>query len=232
MPSHPSGIQNATFSQLLDHSDLSKGTFEQTFYYDTKYWKGPGSPIVQFAPQEVAASEYTALITNASVAGALAKELGAATVLMEHRYWGTSSPYQELTTENMKYLTLDNAILDCTYFANNVKLPFAPHGNNADSVPWVLIGGSYSGALTAWVEAKASGTFWAYLASSGVVEAISNFWQYFAQVQDGMPTNCSKDVSLVIDHMDSVLATGKSTVTSGSHTSVLTLSVRYCGTSK
>lgn len=203
-----SGIQNATFSQILDHSDPSKGTFEQTFYYDTQYWKGPGSPIVMFAPQEVAADTYTGLITNQSIAGVLAQEIGAATVLMEHRYWGSSSPYENLTTENMLYLTLNNSILDCTYFANNVKLPFVPYGNNADSVPWVLIGGSYSGALTAWVEAKAPGTFWAYLASSGVVEAISDFWQYFAQVQLGMPKNCSADVTLVIDHMDAVLSNG------------------------
>jgi hypothetical protein len=33
-------------------------------------------------------------------------------------------------------------------------------------------------------------------------------WQYFAPVQQGMPKNCSKDVSLVIDYIDNVLTTG------------------------
>ena len=106
-------------------------------------------------------------------------------------------------------MTLENAIADLTYFAKNVKLPFAEHFNsNADAVPWVLMGGSYSGALTAWVASVAPGTFWAYQASSAVVEAISNYWEYFVPVQEGMPKNCSKDVSLVIDHMDNVLMHG------------------------
>jgi hypothetical protein len=40
------------------------------------------------------------------------------------RYWGDSSPYLELTTENLQQLTLENSIADLTYFAKNVKLPF------------------------------------------------------------------------------------------------------------
>ena len=33
-------------------------------------------------------------------------------------------------------------------------------------------------------------------------------WQYFAPVQEGMAKNCSADVSLVVDHVDSVLTNG------------------------
>jgi hypothetical protein len=40
------------------------------------------------------------------------------------RYWGESSPYDDLTTENLQYLTLKNSIADLTYFAKNVDLPF------------------------------------------------------------------------------------------------------------
>lgn len=40
------------------------------------------------------------------------------------RYWGQSSPYIELNAETLQYLTLENAIADLTYFAENVKLPF------------------------------------------------------------------------------------------------------------
>ena len=139
----------------------------------------------------------------------LAQRVGAAAIVLEHRYWGTSTPFTELTTANMTYLTLDNSIHDLTYFANNVKLPFARHfSSNADAVPWVLMGGSYSGALTAWTESVAPGVYWAYHASSAVVEAISDFWGYFLPVQQGMPQNCSSDVSLVIDYMDNILMTG------------------------
>jgi hypothetical protein len=167
---------NGTFQQLLDHSDPSKGTFSQAFWWSTEYWHGPGSPVIFFTPGEVAAAGYTGYLTNRTITGVMAQELGAAAVIMEHRYWGSSSPFDSLTTENMKYLTLDNSIHDTTYFAKNVKFPFATNGSsNADSVPWVFSGGSYSGALAAWVESVDPGTFWAYHASSAVVETIYDF---------------------------------------------------------
>lgn len=35
----------ATFQQLLDHSNPSLGTFSQRYWYSTEKWKGPGSPV-------------------------------------------------------------------------------------------------------------------------------------------------------------------------------------------
>ena len=32
------------FTQLLDHDDPSKGTFQQKFWWNAEYWAGPGSP--------------------------------------------------------------------------------------------------------------------------------------------------------------------------------------------
>ena len=130
-------------------------------------------------------------------------------IFIKDRYWGQSSPYDTLTTKNMQHLTLKESIADFTRFARTVKLPFDPSGkSNSDKAPWVFSGGSYSGALAAWTEATEPGTFWAYHASSAPVEAVFDYWQYFAPVQQGMPKNCSKDVSLVIDYIDEVLTTG------------------------
>ncbi|KAK5107466.1 hypothetical protein LTR62_001264 [Meristemomyces frigidus] len=199
---------NTTFTQLLDHNNPSAGTFQQWFMYDTTYYKGPGSPIILFTPGEVNASAYTSYLTTSRTTGVLAEKVGAAVIVIEHRYWGMSSPYSELTTANMTYLTLDQAVHDFTYFAQHVQLPFAHYPSNAKDVPWVWMGGSYSGALSAWIESIAPGTFWAYYASSAPVEAISDYWGYFLPVQEGMPQNCSKDVNLVIDYMDNVLETG------------------------
>jgi len=73
-------------------------------------------------------------------------------------------------------LTLHQAILDFTYFAETVDLPFdTDHSSNAQNAPWVYSGGSYSGALSAWTESVAPSTFWAYHSSSAPVEAIEDF---------------------------------------------------------
>ncbi|EGP89515.1 serine carboxypeptidase [Zymoseptoria tritici IPO323] len=204
------GSLNATFAQLIDHSNPSLGTFEQFFFYDTTYWKGPGSPVILFTPGEVNATRYTSYLTTNRTTGVLAQEIGAATIVLEHRYWGVSSPFSDLTTANLRYLTLENSIKDLTYFARTVELPFASkrHPSNAKDVPWVTMGGSYSGALSAWTASVDPGTYWAYHASSAPVQAISDYWSYFLPVQQGMPKNCSQDVSLVIDHMDNILING------------------------
>lgn len=142
-PPEEKGYKNSTFEQLIDHNDPSLGTFSQFYYYSDEYWKGPGSPVILFTPGEINATGYYSYLTTNRTTGLLASEIGAAVFVMEHRYWGLSSPFPELTTENMKYLTLENALKDMTYFANNVKLPFAKHvPSNARDVPWVTMVGS------------------------------------------------------------------------------------------
>ena len=198
-----------TFQQLIDHDNPSLGTFSQQYWYNDEFYEGPGSPVVLFTPGEIAAAGYTKYLTNATITGAYAQAIGGAVVMIEHRYWGNSSPYSVMSTKNMQYLTLNNSISDLTYFAKTAKLPFDPSGSStADKAPWVLSGGSYSGALSAWTEATQPGTFWAYHASSAPVEAVYDMWTYFAPIQEGMPANCSKDIGLVVNYMDKVLTNG------------------------
>jgi hypothetical protein len=74
-----------------------------------------------------------------------------------------------------------------------------------------LSGGSYSGALTAWTASVAPGTFYAYTATSAVVQIIDDFYDYFSPVIEGIPKNCSTDLEGVINYIDNVLETGSAT---------------------
>lgn len=170
-----------SFEQLLDHNDPSKGTFSQRVWYNSEFWSGPGAPVVFFTPGEEEADEYTGYLTNETITGVFAQEIGGAVVMMEHRYWGESSPYSVLTSENLTYLTLEQSIKDTTYLARNIQLPFDTNGSSlAPHAPWVMAGGSYSGALTGWVEQIDPGTYWAYYATSAVVEVVFDFVSRFS----------------------------------------------------
>lgn len=46
----------------------------------------------------------------------LAKKFGAAVVSLEHRYYGKSSPFKSLTTENLKFLSSKQALFDLAVF--------------------------------------------------------------------------------------------------------------------
>ena len=211
-----------TFAQLIDHSNPRLGTFRQRYWYSTAYWKGPGSPIIMTNPGEQSGTGWNVTyLTNQRIVGYFAEQVGGATVILEHRYWGESSPYEDLTVANLTYLTVDNALRDMTYFAETFVPPFDTSGKSRPSkAPWVLTGGSYPGALAAWTASLASGhhsgghsgasPFWAYYATSGVVQALGDFWQYFAITQANTPQNCSRDLTATIAHVDGILQHGTS----------------------
>ncbi|KAI0126464.1 serine carboxypeptidase S28 [Xylariales sp. AK1849] len=202
-------VGNGTFTQPIDHNNTSLGSFPMSYYYNATNWKGPGSPIIIFTPGESAAAPYTGYLTERTLTGMFAKAVGGAVILIEHRYWGDSNPYPNQTTTHLQYLNLDQAIADFVNFAHNASLPFDTTGqSNAEQAPWVWVGGSYSGALSAWIEKMSPGTFWAYHATSGPVQAIYDFWEYYYPIQQGMPQNCSADYSAIIDHVDNVFVNG------------------------
>lgn len=202
-------LVTATFNQLIDHNNPGLGTFKQRYMVNDEFYAGPGSPIILNAPGEDAIDFYTGYTTNRTLPGEFAKRVSGAVVLLEHRYYGDSSPYDQLTTTNLQHLTLDNAIQDLVYFAENVRFDFDTSGTSTpNNAPWVLTGCSYSGALTAWVNAKVPGTFWAYHASSAVVQALEVLPQYFDVVAQAMPQNCSADLQRVVQYVDSVLQHG------------------------
>lgn len=52
----------------------------------------------------------------------LAKQFGAAIVCLEHRYYGESSPFEELTSDNLKYLSSKQALFDLAAFRNFIQV--------------------------------------------------------------------------------------------------------------
>ena len=121
--------------------------------------------------------------------------MNGAVITIEHRFFGESNPYPDLLPEHLTVHTISQAIEDLVYFAQNVKLAFP--GGDTDAIrphktPWVLVGGSYPGALVSWTMLKSviyfsfwsivfnvqtavrqPGVFWAGYSSSGVVQPIA-----------------------------------------------------------
>lgn len=94
---------------------------------------------------------YVGYLTNTTINGILAQQENGATIILEHRFFGLSNPKPDLSDESLKLHTIEQAIEDIDYFARNVKLPM-PGGDQVQpgKAPWIMIGGSYPGALTAY----------------------------------------------------------------------------------
>ena len=82
----------------------------------------------------------------------IAQALKGSTIVIEHRFFGESNPYNNLSVASLQVHTIAQAIEDLAYFAQNVVLP-QPDGDKVapGKAPWILIGGSYSGALVSYV---------------------------------------------------------------------------------
>ncbi|PBK97921.1 hypothetical protein ARMGADRAFT_1076366 [Armillaria gallica] len=196
------------FNQLIDHTNPSLGTFQQRYWHTYEFYE-PGGPIILMTPGEANAAPYTGYLTNRTINGLITQQENGAVIILEHRFYGLSNPYPDLTVESLRLHTLQQAIDDLVYFAKNVELPM-PNGGELgpDKAPWILTGGSYSGALTSWTIVNQPGVFWAGYSSSGVVEAILDYWRYFEPIRQNMAANCSADVGAVIAHIDQVFSSG------------------------
>ncbi|KAH8118755.1 peptidase S28 [Phellopilus nigrolimitatus] len=199
------------FDQLIDHNNPSLGTFKQRYWHTYEFYE-PGGPIILFTPGEANAAPYTGYLTNVTINGLVAQQQNGSTIVLEHRFYGLSNPYDNLSVASFRVHTIQQAINDLVYFAQNVKLPM-PDGSDVtpDKAPWVLIGGSYSGALTAWTMVNKPDVFFTGYASSAVVESITDFWQYFDPIRQFMPKNCSADVQAVIASIDATFSSGTQT---------------------
>ncbi|KAF8699317.1 Serine protease S28, partial [Rhizoctonia solani] len=197
------------FDQLIDHKNPSLGTFKQRYYFTYEFYQ-PGGPIILNVPGESNMEGYSGYLTNRTLPGQIAQVTNGAVVFLEHRCFGESNPYPNLEESTLKYLSVEQAIEDLEYFGNNVHLPM-PGGDQVPTTKaaWVLIGGSYPGAVVSWAMAAKPGVFWAGYSSSGVVQAINWYWGYFEPVRQYMPKNCSADVQKVVNYVDATFTFGK-----------------------
>jgi hypothetical protein len=85
-------------------------------------------------------------------------------VVLEHRYYGTSFPTPDLSTENLRFLTTDQALADEVYFAKNVVFEGLEHLDlTAPNVAYIGYGGSYAGAFNAFLRKLYPDVFWGML---------------------------------------------------------------------
>jgi hypothetical protein len=78
-----------------------------------------------------------------------------------------------MTFENLKFLNSEQALSDLAYFLQTLKSSKL-YGINEKS-PWITVGGSYPGALSAWFRSKYPHLTVGAISSSGVILAVENY---------------------------------------------------------
>lgn len=88
-------------------------------------------------------------------------------------------------------MTTEQALADTAYFAEHVKFPgLEDQSVTAHDVPYIAYGGSYAGAFVAFLRVVYPNLFFGAISSSGVTEAIVDYWQYYEPIRHHAPQDC------------------------------------------
>lgn len=174
------------FEQKLDHFTFSSTTWQQRYHTNFEFYKA-GGPVFLYLGGE---AELTASRLERGFIVDLAKEFGGAMFALEHRYYGQSHPFAALETENMVYLTVEQALEDAAQFIREMNVQ---HKYTAEN-KWVTIGGSYPGVLSGVMRLKYPNLVAASLASSAPIRAAADFWEYDRVVGEGTGQACANEL--------------------------------------
>jgi len=198
------------FDQKVDHFDLQNhDTFKQRYWVNDQWWSAEngGGPLFLYLCGEWTCSNQpeTGYIAH------LAKEHGAMLVVHEHRYYGMSQPAEDWSTENLKFLNTDQALADIALFASTFAEELAKK-HNIPAKRWLLFGGSYPGALVSWFRNKYPHIALGSWSSSGVVNAIEDFYQFDEVVHYALDKNgdqCAEAVEDLVQYTNDEFEAGR-----------------------
>ncbi|CAN6282506.1 unnamed protein product [Urochloa humidicola] len=195
--------------QTLDHfNPTDHHQFKQRYYEFLDYYRAPNGPIFLKICGEASCNG----ISNDYLA-VMAKKFGAALVSPEHRYYGKSSPFDSLTTENLRFLSSKQALVDLAVFRQYYQETLnAKYNRSGADSSWFVFGGSYAGALSAWLRLKFPHLTCGSLASSGVVLAVYNFTDFDKQIGDSAGPECKEALQEVTRLVDIQLQCGSNSV--------------------
>lgn len=149
-PAHNISVPIDHFHNESMYEPHSSGTFNLRYFFDATYYK-PGGPVLVLESGEDDATDRLPFLQK-GIVHQLAEATGGIAVVLEHRYYGTSFPTPDLSTENLRFLTTQQALADTAFFAENVVFEgFEDQNLTAPHTAYIAYGGSYAGAFVAFL---------------------------------------------------------------------------------
>ncbi|KAI1297167.1 putative serine protease K12H4.7 [Halotydeus destructor] len=192
-------ITGQWLEQQLNHFDPSDTrTWKQRFFVNDQFFQ-PGNPVfLQLGGEGTADPVW---LVDGQIAQNYGPKLGAMLIYVEHRYYGQSHPTPDMSVDNLKFLTSQQALAD---FANFIT-QYTASNPNLQTSKWVTFGGSYSGSLSAWMRLKYPHLVHAAVASSAPVNAVVNFKQYLGVVRDSLGSECDSNIEQATEQVAMLL---------------------------
>ncbi|XP_014367576.2 putative serine protease K12H4.7 [Papilio machaon] len=161
----------------LDHFDpQNRETFQMRFMFNEEFFGGEGKPVFIMVGGEWAIAPGWLRAGNMYL---MAQENQGYLIYTEHRYYGETLPYTEFTTENLRFLNVDQALADIAYFILELK----KQERFANS-KIILYGGSYAANMALWFKQRYPHLVEGVVASSGPIKGKVDFAGYLEVVHE------------------------------------------------
>ncbi|KAL2160955.1 hypothetical protein VTH06DRAFT_8667 [Thermothelomyces fergusii] len=202
-PAHTLQVPVDHFHNDSLYEPHSSETFPLRYWFDASHYK-KGGPVIVLQSGETSGVGRLPFLQKGIVAQ-LARATNGLGVILEHRYYGESIPTPDFGTENLRFLTTDQALADMAYFARHVVFEGLEHLDlTAPKNPYIAYGGSYAGAFVAFLRKAYPDVYWGAISSSGVPEAIYDYWQYYEAARIYAPHDCvvaTQELTHIVDNI-------------------------------
>ncbi|KAL9605349.1 MAG: hypothetical protein Q9179_001442 [Wetmoreana sp. 5 TL-2023] len=203
-PEHNISVPIDYFHNETRYEPHSNGTFPLRYWFDASYYKD-GGPVIVLQSGETDGTGRLPFLQK-GIVHQLAQATNGIGVILEHRYYGTSFPTPDLSTPNLRFLTTEQALADMAYFAQNAVFQGLEDKNlTAPQTAYFGYGGSYAGAFVAFLRVQYPEVYYGTISSSGVTEAIWDFWEYYEPVRKYGPPDCIDKQTKLINVADNIL---------------------------
>lgn len=203
-PAHNLSVPIDHFHNVTAYEPHTDAKFNLRYWFDASHYQAGGPVIVLQSGEDDGTDRLPYL--QKGILAQLAEATHGIGVVLEHRYYGTSFPTPDLSTENLRFLTTQQALADEAYFAQHVVFEGFEHVDlTSKTTAYIGYGGSYAGAFNAFLRVQYPEVFWGTISSSGVVEAIYDYWAYYEPVAQYGPADCIKAQRTLTHIVDNIL---------------------------
>ena len=205
-PAHSLAVPIDHFHNDSLYEPHTNETFQLRYWYDAQHYR-PGGPVILLASGETSGVDRLPFLQKGLLAR-LAQATHGIGVVLEHRYYGTSFPYDNLTTESLRFLRIEQALADTAYFAEHAVFNVSGGRDvvvSPSTAPWIIYGGSYAGVFAALARIVYPDVFWGAISSSGVTVAIYDYWEYYEAHRLYAPKKCISVLEKLIHVVDQIL---------------------------
>ncbi|XP_076623576.1 putative serine protease K12H4.7 [Colletes latitarsis] len=197
-----SSIKEAWIKQPLDHfNPRDNRTWSMRYYENDSLFKNRGPILIMIGGEWKISTGFlqTGLMYE------IGRTYNATMYYTEHRYYGKSRPTSDISSGNLQYLSVDQALADLAYFIESKKKEKRFQNSKV-----FVFGGSYAGSMATWVRLKYPHLVQGALASSAPVVAKADFREYYEVVTNSLRRHsqqCADDIKTAFAQVEELLAT-------------------------